>query len=329
VRPRLGAFHDLRLAHSVSVDIALSRLGCLSSLGCVATKRQRLDAAALTAVLPVVALLPAWFVSTSLIWFVAAVTFDPPYVVFMGVVASGSVVMFLPFTQRIFLTRMLGVRPPDADELRRLTSAIRIVVAAAGTPRRRFIIAIDESDDVNAFACGGHVLVVSSFAVRNLDDDELTGVVAHEFSHHVGAHTIGLSFAQWFSLPVLLCARIGEFAVVTARRPLRRLADLGRFGPHAARLIGWLLAAFAWAFSSTLTVARNVNDFVGRDAEFHADRRVVEMGFGRQLARALARVAPRDGSAIGRSRLDRVYSSHPPARTRIARIDALLRRRRL
>ena len=81
-------------------------------------------------------------------------------------------------------------------------------------------------------------------------------------------------------------------------------------------------------FNSTLSVARNVNDFVGRDAEFFADRRVVELGFGRQLSRALAHVAPRDEGTIGRSRLDRVYSSHPPARTRIARIDALLRSRR-
>ena len=295
----------------------------------MAAKRQRLDAAALTAALPVIALLPAWFASTSLVWLVVSVVFDAPYVLFMGIVALGSVVMFLPFTQRVFLNRLLGVRPPNVDELRRLTAATRMVVAAAGTPRRRFVLAIDDSDDINAFACGGHVLVVSSFAVKNLDDDELTGVVAHEFSHHLGAHTIGLSFAQWFSLPVLLCARIGDTAHSIARRPLRRLAGRGRYGPLLAKVIGFFLAAFSWVFNSTLAAARNLNDLVGRDAEFHADRRVVELGFGRQLARALAHVAPRDGTAIGRSRLDRVFSSHPPARTRIARIDALLRSRRL
>lgn len=295
----------------------------------MAAKRQRVDAAALTAAIPVLALLPAWFASTSLIWLVVSIPFDPPYVTFLVVVAMGSGVMFLPLTQRVFMMRLLGVRRPTDGELKRLTSAIRIVVAAAGTPRRRFILAIDQSDDVNAFACGGHVLVVSSFAMSNLDDDELTGVVAHEFSHHVGAHTIGLSFAQWFSLPVLLFAHVGEFAVGSAQRPLRRLANFGRFGPHASRAIGSLLGAFAWVFNSTLAVARNLNDFVGRDAEFHADRRVVELGFGRQLARALAHVAPRDAGATARSRLDRVYSSHPPARTRIARIDALLRVRRL
>jgi Zn-dependent protease with chaperone function len=247
----------------------------------------------------------------------------------MGVVALGSVVMFVPFTQRVFLTRLLGVRTPDANELRRLGAAARIVVAAAGTPRRRFVFAIDESNDINAFACGGHVLVVSSFALDRLDDDELTGVVAHEFSHHLGAHTVGLSFAQWFSLPVLLCSRVGEYFDRIAHRPLRRLENAGRAGQRASQALAFLLATFSWIFNSTLDTARRLNDLVGRDAEFHADRRVVELGFGRQLSRALSRVSSRDGSAIGRSRLERVYSSHPPARTRIARIEALLRARRL
>lgn len=277
---------------------------------------------------PVVALLPAWFAATSLIWLVASIPFDPPYAVFMAVAVLGSVVMFVPFTQRVFVTRLLGVRDPDAVELRRLTSAARIIVAAAGTPRRRFVFAVEESNDVSAFACGGHVLVVSSFALANLDDEELIGVVAHEFSHHLGAHTIGLSFAQWFSLPVLLCER--------AATRLRRIADKAGRNRRTSGAEAWigralttLLGGFSWLFGSALTAAQRLNDIVGRNAEFHADTRVVELGFGRQLCRALGHVASRDESVVGRSRLERIYSSHPPARTRIARIEALLRARRL
>ena len=261
-------------------------------------------------------------------WLVVSIPFNPPYATFMVVVALGSVVMFVPYTQKIFLTRLLGVRPPNDNELRRLAAAARIVLASAGTPRRRFVFAIDESNDVNAFACGGHVMVVSSFAVAHLDDNELTGVVAHEFSHHQGAHTIGLSFAQWFSLPVLICARFGDVVRRSAVRPLQHVKNHGTVGPFFARVVAFLLDAFSWVFHSTLLVAQRLNDFVGRDAEFHADRRVVELGFGRELARALTHVSVHDGSAIGRSRLERVYSSHPPARTRIARIEALLRARR-
>ena len=277
--------------------------------------------------MPVLALLPAWLTAMSLIWFVVAIPFDTSYVTFIGTTALASVVMFLPATQRIFVTRMLGVRTPERDERRRLDTAARMVLAAARTPKRRFVFAIDESSDVNAFACGGHILVVSSFALDKLDDDELLGVVAHEFSHHLGAHTVGLSFAQWFSLPVLLFARLGEFTRKVARSPLRRLEVTEGAARHIARALDVVLRGFSWLFGATLVTAQRLNDLVGRDAEFHADRRVVELGFGRQLSRALTHVAARDGSSIGRSRHERIFSSHPPARTRIARIEALLRSR--
>ena len=286
-----------------------------------------IDSSALTAIVPVLALLPAWLAAMSLIWFVVAIPFDTSYVTFIGTAALASVVMFLPATQRIFVTRMLGVRTPERDERRRLDTAARMVLAAARTPKRRFVFAIDESSDVNAFACGGHMLVVSSFALDKLDDDELLGVVAHEFSHHLGAHTVGLSFAQWFSLPVLLFARLGEFTRKVARSPLRRLEAMEGAARHIARALDVVLRGFSWLFGATLVTAQRLNDLVGRDAEFHADRRVVELGFGRQLSRALTHVAARDGSSIGRSRHERIFSSHPPARTRIARIEALLRSR--
>ena len=300
----------------------------MSSLDCVAgNAKPRIDVAALTAVFPVVALLPAWFAATSLFWAVLTIPFNPPYATFMLVAALGSVVMFVPLTQRIVVRRMLGVRFPTPAEQRRLESAARVVLAAAGTPKRRFVLGVDDSDDVNAFACGGHILVVTTFALSQLDDEELTGVVAHEFSHHLGAHTVGLSFAQWFSIPVLLCARLGEWFASASQKALRGLGE--STGPlrYVPGLVGLALAAFSWIFNSTLFVAHRLNDLVGRDAEFHADARVVELGFGRSLSRALAHVAAREGSSVGRSRLERVYSSHPPARTRIARIEALLRSR--
>lgn len=263
----------------------------------------------------------------TLVWFVVSIPFDTSYLVFMLTTALSSVVMFLPVTQRIFVTRMLGVRAPDRDEQRRLDTAARMVLAAARKPKRHFVFAVDESNDVNAFACGGHILVVSSFALDNLDDDELLGVVAHEFSHHLGAHTIGLSFAQWFSLPVLVVARLGEFTRGIARAPLRRLGAAPGIPRHVARALDVALRGFSWLFGATLVTAQRLNDIVGRDAEFHADRRVVELGYGRQLSRALTHVAARDGSSVGHSRHERIFSSHPPARTRIARIEALLRSR--
>ncbi|MEY2627104.1 MAG: hypothetical protein RJB08_863 [Actinomycetota bacterium] len=293
---------------------------------------QRFDPSAVTALIPVFAILPAWFVATSLTFLTVDVFFNPRYPIFMTIAALGCVVMFLPFTQRLFVMRLLGVRPPLPSESQRLAPAVRIVAAAARTPNRRFVLAIDASDDLNAFACGGHILVVSSFAVQELSDDELTGVVAHEFSHHLGAHTIGLSIAQWFSLPVIVYARLGFFLKSLAEK--QRAVGKARL-QHDANLVAYFLNAlsaaltgFAWVFQTSLFTAQRVNNFVGRDAEFQADRRVVNLGFGRELSRALGRIASRDETSVNRTWQERLFSSHPPARTRIARIEAMLRSRR-
>lgn len=290
-------------------------------------KKRTVDAAAFTAVLPVAALLPAWLVAVSLIWLVVSLPFDIAYPVFITIAVLASVVMFVPITQRLFVMRLLGVRAPHRDEQRRLAVAVRMVLAAAGTPRRRFLLAVEDSDDLNAFACGGHILVVSSFAITTLDEEEIIGVVAHEFSHHLGAHTVALSFAQWFSLPVLFFNQIGEWLRRLADAPVRRAEGMSGVVPYVAGAVRSLLTAFSWLFGATLGVAQRLNDLVGRDAEFNADKRVVQLGFGRQLSRALTHVAARDPSAVGRSRHERIFSSHPPARTRIARIEALLRTR--
>ena len=292
----------------------------------------RIDSSALTAVIPVLAILPAWFVATSLCFLAADIVFDPGYATFMAVAALGAVVMFLPITQRLFVTRLLGVRTPAPNESSRLDAAVRIVAASAGQPHRRFILAVDDSADVNAFACGGHILVVSSFAIQHLDDNELVGVVAHEFAHHHGAHTIGLSFAQWFALPVVAFARLGfglrAFAE-TQRMKAEHRHD-GRFDLSAyfIRSASAALNGFALLFQASLLASQSLNNVVGRNAEFQADRRVVAMGFGRHLAHALTHARSNDRSSLDRSWHERIFSSHPPARTRIARIEAMLRSRR-
>ncbi|NDC45437.1 MAG: hypothetical protein EBZ55_05030 [Actinobacteria bacterium] len=117
--------------------------------------------------------------------------------------------LFLRPVQRAIFTRVLGARRANADELVRLSEAWNVVAEAHGIPRQRFVLAVVDSDDLNAFACGGHLLVVSSYAARNLTHEELTGVLAHELSHHLGSHTVGLTFAQWMSLPIIGLARLG------------------------------------------------------------------------------------------------------------------------
>jgi Zn-dependent protease with chaperone function len=190
------------------------------------------------------------------------------------------------------------------------------------------VLAVIDDDEVNAFACGGHLVVVSSYAVAALAPDELRGVLAHELSHHLGSHTVALTIAQWLSLPILVLARIGFFLQNVAQAASETFARNSASLEALGRVVALLLNTVAWVFLAGLLAANAIGNVVGRSAEFQADRRAVEMGYGPELARALRRVLASGAGGRPRSTSERLFASHPPARTRVARIEALLRARR-
>ena len=92
-------------------------------------------------------------------------------------------------------------------------------------------------------------------------------------------------------------------------------------GTVAATLIGGL----SWIFTAGLRASDAMANIVGHGSEFEADQRAVRMGFGRELASALRHVVATGGSTRPIGWRARLAASHPPARTRVARIEALLR----
>jgi Zn-dependent protease with chaperone function len=164
--------------------------------------------------------------------------------------------------------------------------------------------------------------------LEELPRDELSGVLAHELSHHLGFHTVGLTLSQWLSIPVLLLARIGFFLQNVASAATTSFVQHSSAMTALGRLIAALLTAVSWVFLSGLLLSNALSNAVGRNAEFQADRRVVNMGFGRPLALALRRVLAEFGTDRPTGFRERLAMSHPPARTRVARIEAQLRGRR-
>lgn len=283
--------------------------------------RRRVDYAALTALAPVVALTPPWLGAMFVTWLPIGAVGDVSFPLFAGSALALGIVLFSRPVQRLVFVRMLGARTPRPEELARLVPAWDEVAQANHLPPGRFVLAVVDGDDVNAFACGGHLLIVSSFAVDQLDDDELRGVLAHELSHHLGGHTVALTVAQWMSLPVLGYARLGLALGGFARRTTERLGDR----LPILRALGWVVSGILIAVGSilqgALTSAQWLSNLVGRGAEYRADARAHEMGFGRELVAALRRAM--------RTEPDRrewfAALSHPPARLRVARLEAMSR----
>jgi Zn-dependent protease with chaperone function len=285
---------------------------------------RRVESSAFTALLPAVAVAPVWLVAMFVVWLPVHALWSVSFVLFAGgYLVAG---LFVRPLQVRLLARLLGARRPSRDERAVLDTSWRSVLQVNRLPRSRYVLAVLPADELNAFACGGHLVIVTSYAVETLPRDELTGVLAHELSHHLGFHTVALTISQWLSMPVLLLARIGFFlqnvataATDTFARDSPSLTSLGR-------LLSGLLTAVSWVFLAGLGVSNALANLVGRNAEFQADRRVVAMGFGKPLASALRRVATTTPQM--QTWRERVSTSHPPARTRVARIEALLRQAR-
>ena len=270
-----------------------------------------------------VALLPAWAVTIAIIWWITSPLHDISYLVFAVVALLLGAALFIRPVQQFVLVRLLGARTPSREERDRLQRAWLIVAQASHVPASRFILAIADGDEVNAFACGGHLMVVSSYAVNELDHDELCGVLAHELSHHLGLHTVALTISQWLSLPVVMFAQLGFMLqnVADVASNTLRVKSLDVLG----RMVAGTMTIVSWVFIADLSLARYLSNAAGKGAEFRADRNAVELGFGKQLSRALRRVIDEGRDERPTNWRDRIVTSHPPARTRVARIDAYQR----
>jgi Zn-dependent protease with chaperone function len=284
-----------------------------------------LERAAVTALLPVAALLPFWLLAMVVVWLPLWGAFGVPYwLVPVGWLVLG-LVFLVPPVQVWLLTKYLGARRPAEEEVAIIAPIWRDLAARANLAQHRYQVRVIDSDEVNAYACGGRLLVVTSFALDQLTPRELSGVLAHELSHHLGLHTAALTLGHWLSLPVVLLARIGFFLQNVARAAtdsfVRHSAALTAIG----RLIAAVLTTVSWVFLAALYASDGLSNLVGRGAEFEADRRAVRMGYGQALADALRAVIRLGGGHRPIGWRARLSSGHPPARTRVARIEAMLR----
>jgi Zn-dependent protease with chaperone function len=286
---------------------------------------RQVERSALAALLPVVALVPFWLLALAVIWLPFRSVFGVSYWIMpVGWILLG-VLLFVPVVQVIVLGRFLGTRAPHTEELAVIAPIWRDLAAGANLPQYRYTVRVIDSDELNAFACGGHLVVVTSFAIDTLTPRELSGVLAHELSHHLGLHTAALTLGHWLSLPVALLARVGFFLQNVAH------AATDTFVSHSAaltalgRLLAALLTAVSWVFLAALYASDLIANAVGRGSEFEADRRAVRMGYGRPLADALRAVIRLGGGLRPIGWRARLAASHPPARTRVARIEAMLR----
>ncbi len=291
----------------------------------VGRRSRQIERSAVTALIPVAALVPFWLLAMVVIWLPLRLAFDVTFwIVPAGWLALG-LLLAIPRVQVAVLGWFFGTRRPANEEVAVIAPIWRDLSTAANLPRYRYAIRIIDSDELNAFACGGHLVVVTSFAIKELTSRQLAGVLAHELSHHLGLHTAALTIGHWLSLPVVLLARVGFYLQNVARAATASFASHSVALTALGRLIAAMLTGVSWVFLAALYASDALANVVGHRSEFEADRRAVRMGYGRALADALRVVIDQGGGQRAIGWRARLATSHPPARTRVARIEAMMR----
>jgi len=288
-------------------------------------RARQLEASAISAFAPAIAILPFTLLALLLVWLLVRLVWDVPYWLFALAYCLGAVLLFIRPVQALVLAPLFGARRPTPAEHEIVDPLWRQLAQANHLRPDQYMLRVLPLDELNAFACGGHLVVVTTFAIRELPRRELAGVLAHELSHHLGMHTVALTIRHWLSLPVVALARIGFWLQNVARAAAESFGASSALFAAVGRVLSLVLSALALPFTLALHLADTLGNVVGQGSEFQADRRVVRMGYGRNLAAALRRVIELGGGERPVGWRARLAASHPPARTRVALIDAILR----
>lgn len=286
---------------------------------------RNIERGAIWAFAPVVVMVPFSLLALAVFWLPLGLVTNVRYWWVVVMFAGTSLLLFVRPVQILALTPILGARRADEDEAAVIEPLWTHIAQANDLPPTRYVVRVLPSAELNAFACGGHLVVVTSFAVNELSERQLRGVLAHELSHHLGLHTVAITIGHWLSAPVVLLARIGFFLENVAH------AAAGSFGQRSpviatvGNVAAVIVRGISWIFTAALRGGDALANLVSHGSEFEADRRAVGMGFGRELASALRQVL---ATGVGERPIGwraRLSASHPPARTRVARIEALMR----
>jgi Zn-dependent protease with chaperone function len=299
-----------------------------------------METVAVTGLIPVAMLVPFWLVSLAIFWLIASIWWAIEFWWFpLGWLLLGSA-MFLRPVQVAILTPLLGARRPTHTEAEILHPVWTELTRVLDLPDNRYVLRVLPADELNAFASGGHLVVVTTYAIEQLEDRDLAGVLAHELSHHLGMHTVSLTLGHWLSLPIMVWAKVGFFLHNVAQAATDTFAQRSPIMTTLGHLVALVLNAAAWVFLAGIKMSDAITNHFSRSVEYEADRRVVIMGYGPQLVTALSKVSgfASQSMAAGFGSItdldpeptwrQRLASSHPPARTRMARIEAMLRQAR-
>jgi Zn-dependent protease with chaperone function len=208
------------------------------------------------------------------------------------------------------LLALRGCRQLTVDEVRRISPMLQNLGTQYGL-RNAPRFAIRQTRDMNAWAHMRHIVLTKG--ILDLDDNQLTAVIAHELHHWRSGDSVGQHVVWACAWPVVLLYNIAS-----------RFSNDGRGveipptkAPGFIVFAVWLIAWPAWLlvkFPITLAVRRDM-----RAQEYEADAAVKQIGYGPALISALRTLSIFEGGRTGWETA--LYATHPTSDERIDRLQ--------
>jgi STE24 endopeptidase len=254
-------------------------------------------------------------------------------VILFGWLLSGLAVFARPV--EVFIARvLLRARRPTATELRQLDAPWAAVLTAAGIQRNTYSLWIQDTNELNAFAGAGHIVVVTRKALNTLQPSHLSAVLAHELGHHLKGDPWVQLLVQWYAAPAKIAVRIAAIVLGVVLRVAAAITFSSRIGfvlgVSMFLAIGIAVGVLLGPALLLLFLLAPLGAYFGRLDELQADKVAAKMGFGRQLIAVLQDCIHADhgDKRQKKSWRELALTTHPPLPRRIMALERHLQRER-
>lgn len=247
---------------------------------------------------------------------------QPEYMSYLmaGIILTLTItIAFTPIADMI-IRFVYSFRRPLADETDKLCRLVSEVCFSAKIDPKDYSFYIVDEDTPNAYALGFNNIGVGRKLLKDFDDNEIKGVIAHEFGHlknNDNVHTrifiaVGIIGQGILSLLFFL----GNLFNNIAKLPIPAI----NWGAFLIGLSCFAIQAFIqFILSIPLFLAKML---CSRSSEYRADKYAFELGYGAGLYSFLKRILdtqPQDNHGL----LNLLKASHPKTGKRLLKIEKL------